>query len=83
MLSPEGWVSSPIQPCPMCMTTLEDQVNHFGWQMEGEETAATGQPQGGDSALLCHCHLRHCLRPRTWRKPTGQLISCPTSRSAN
>lgn len=67
----------------MRVTTPEDQVNHFGWQVKGEETAATGQPRGRDSAPLCHCHPRHCSRPRTQRKPTGQLTSCPTGRSAN
>lgn len=68
----------PHPALSMRVTTPEDQVNHFGWQVKGEETAATGQPQGRDSAPLCHCHPRHCLRPRTQRKPTGQLTSCPT-----
>lgn len=51
-----SWVISLVQPCPMCVTPQEDQVNHFGWQVEGEETAATGWPRGGDSAPLCLCH---------------------------
>lgn len=42
--------SSPIP----CVTAAEDQVNHFEWQAEGEETAATSQPRGGGSALLHH-----------------------------
>lgn len=79
----QGLGHLPHPALSMCVTAPEDQVNHFGWQAEGEETAATKQPQGGDSALLCHCHPRQCSRPRAWRKPMGQLTSGPTGQSSD
>lgn len=58
-------------------------VNHFGWQVEGEETAAT-QPRGGDTALGRGRSPAQPLPPRApLQTPDSKETNRPAAQPAN